>query len=78
MKVYELIQELAQFDANDKVNFRVKAKFDTDVIAEFNRDDENDEQEVTVMAEFNDYVDFNEIVPSTRYNQDEIIIDLEY
>ena len=78
MTVYELIQELTQFDANADVNFKVRAKFDTDVIAEFDRDNENDEQEVLVMAEFNDYVDFNEIMPSTRYKQDGITIDLEY
>lgn len=78
MTVYELIQELVQFDANADVNFRVKAKFDTDVIAEFNRGDENDEQEVTVKAEFNDYVDFDEIEPGMRYSQEEVTIKLEY
>lgn len=78
MTVYELIQELVQFDANAQVNFRVRAKFDTDVIAKFDRNDESDEQEVLVMAEFNDYVDFNEIVLSARYKQDGITIDLEY
>ena len=78
MTVYELIQELAQFDANAEVNFKVRAKFDTDVIAEFDRNNEDDEQEVLVMAEFNDYVDFDGIEPGMRYSQEEVTINLEY
>ena len=35
--------------------------FDADVEAEFDRENENDTQEVTVTAEFDDYVDFSDI-----------------
>lgn len=42
MTVYELIQELSRYDADTEVNFHVKADFDTDVDAEFDRDNEND------------------------------------
>lgn len=78
MKVYELIQELAQFDANTIVNFKVRAGFHTNVIAKFNRDDEDDKQEVEVFIEFNDEVEYDEIIPSTRYHSDEVTINLEY
>lgn len=61
MTVYELIQELSQYKADTKVEFHVKAEFDTDVEAEFDRNNENDTQEVTVTAEFNDDVSFDEI-----------------
>lgn len=54
MKVYELIQDLVQFKPDTEVEFHVKAKFDTDVEAEFDRNNENDTQEVTVTAEFDD------------------------
>lgn len=42
MKVYELIQELSRFKADTEVNFHLKADFDTDVDAEFDRDNEDD------------------------------------
>ena len=61
MKVYELIQELSQYKADTEVEFHVKATFDTDVEAEFDRDNENDTQEVTVTAEFDEDVDFDDI-----------------
>ena len=61
MKVYELIQELSQYRADTEVEFHVKATFDTDVEAEFDRDNESDTQDVTVTAEFDEYVDFDDI-----------------
>lgn len=61
MKVYELIQELSQYKADTDVEFHVKAKFDTDVEAEFDRDNESDTQDVTVTAEFDEDVDFDNI-----------------
>ena len=49
MKVYELIQELSQYKADTEVEFHVNARFDTDVEAEFDRDNESDTQDVTVI-----------------------------
>ena len=79
MTVYELIQELSQYKSDTEVIFKVYAEFDTDVEAEFDREDENDIQEVTVTAEFDDYVDFDDI---SDYERDRyrpcIEINLEY
>lgn len=47
-----------QFKPDTEVEFHVKAKFDTDVEAEFDRNNENDTQEATVTAEFDEDVDF--------------------
>lgn len=79
MTVYELIQELSQFKADTKVEFHVKAKFDTDVEAEFNRNNNDDVQYVTVMAEFDEDVDFNDIEDHERYTAiPRVTINLEY
>lgn len=61
------------------MEFHVKAKFDTDVEAEFDRNNENDTQEVTVTAEFDEDVDFYEIDDNegSVYNQ-RITFNLEY
>lgn len=79
MKVYELIQELSQYKADTEVEFHVKATFDTDVEAEFDRDNERDTQDVTVTAEFDEDVDFDDIEDneSNRYHPC-ITINLEY
>lgn len=79
MKVYELIQDLVQFKPDTEVEFHVKAKFDTDVEAKFDRNNENDTQEVTVTAEFDEDVDFYEIDDSecSVYNP-RITFNLEY
>lgn len=61
MTVYELIQELSKYRADTEVRFHIKARFDTDVKAEFDRENENDTQEVTVMAEFDEDVTFDDI-----------------
>ncbi len=66
MTVYELIQELSQYNADTEVRFKVNAEFDTDVEAEFDREDENDTQTVTVIAGFDDNVDFNDISDHER------------
>ena len=57
--VYELIQELSRYRAETEVKFHVKAKFTTDVEAEFDRESEDDVQEVTVDAEFDEDVDID-------------------
>lgn len=79
MTVYELMQELAQYKADTRVNFHVKAEFDTDVEAEFDRENEHDKQEVTVTAIFNEDVDFDDILNHEyhRYSPN-ITINLEY
>ena len=68
-----------QFKPDTEVEFHVKAKFDTDVEAEFDRNNENDTQEATVPAEFDEDVDFYEIDDSegSVYNP-RITFKLEY
>lgn len=79
MKVYELIQELSRFKADTEVDFHVKASFDTDVEAEFDRDNEEDMQEVTVIAEFDEDVDFDEIEDNEgNIYYPNVTINLEY
>lgn len=79
MRVYELIQELVQHDADAEVKFRVKADFDTNVVADFDRSNENDEQDVTVYVEFDEDVDFVEISNTTMFGQlKEVTVSLEY
>lgn len=79
MTVYELIQELSQYEADTEVEFHVNAEFNTDVEAEFDRNDENDIQEVTVTAEFDEDVYFDEIIDNEgmRYHPN-ITINLVY
>ena len=79
MKVYELIQELSQYKADTEVEFHVKATFDTDVEAEFDRDNESDTQDVTVTAEFDEDVSFDDIEDNERSRiHPNITINLEY
>ena len=79
MTVYELIQELSQYKSDTEVIFKVYAEFDTDVEAEFDREDENDIQEVTVTAGFDNNVDFNDISDHERERYRPYIeINLEY
>ena len=79
MTVYELIQELSNYNADTEVRFKVNAEFNTDVEAEFDREDENDIQTVTTIAEFDDNVDFNDISDHERDRYRPYIeINLEY
>lgn len=84
MTVYELIQELSQYNADTEVKFHCEAEFDTDVKAEFDRENENDTQEVTVTASFDDEVDFYDIddyEPMRKRNWQKdpfIVINLSY
>lgn len=80
MTVYELIQELAKYNPDTRVDFHVIAKFETDVKAEFNREIEDDIQEVTVDAKFDDDVDFEDIDDheSNRFGEKYIQINLSY
>lgn len=79
MTVYELIQKLAKYEGGTEVEFHVKAEFSTDVEAKFDRDDENDKQEVTVDAEFDEDVDFYDIddYSGSSYNP-RVVINFEY
>lgn len=61
MKVYELIQKLSNYNADTEVRFHVNGEFETDVEAEFDRDNEDDVQDVTVTAEIDDDVEFEDI-----------------
>lgn len=79
MTVYELIQELTNYKGDTEVRFHVQAEFSTDVKAEFDREDENNTQEVTVDAGFDEDVDFYDIddFSDSRYSP-RIVINLEY
>lgn len=84
MKVYELIQELSRYNADTEVKFHCEAEYDTDVKAEFDRENEDDTQEVTVTTSFNDDVDFDgiddyeETHKRTRRKDPFIVINLSY
>ncbi len=76
MRVYELIQELAQYSADTEVVFHVEAKLDLDVEAEFDRSDEDDTQDVTVEAKISDDFEFEDITDN-GYNRN-VTINLTY
>ena len=79
MKVYELIQELAQYKPDTEVEFHVKASIDVDVEAEFDRSNENDTQDVTVTAEIDENFEFDDITDNERSTwRPNITINLEY
>lgn len=80
MTVYELIQELARYKPDTQVRFRVEAEFDADVEAEFDRTDENDKQNVTVTAKFDEEVNYDDIYDheNLHYGVPHIRIDLKY
>jgi len=73
MKVYELIQELSQFNAETEIKFKADINFDVDVKATFDRDNENDIQEVTVNAEFDDLLDYDDIINNQNKSWDKNI-----
>lgn len=84
MTVYELIKELSQYNADTEVRFNFKGDFETDVKATFDRNSEDDEQEVTVEVEFDDYLDYEDISDyepmssRTRQKDPFIVINLSY
>ena len=84
MTVYELIQELSQYNSDTEVRFNFKGKFEADVKATFDRSSEDDEQEVTAEVEFDDYLDYEDISDyepmSSRTWQKEpyIVVNLSY
>ena len=80
MKVYELIQELAKYDANTEVHFHAVCNYKKEKKTKFNRDNEDDEQEVTINCEFDDDVEYDGIrdYENARYGLPHIQIDLKY
>lgn len=78
MTVYELVQELVQYDADAEVRFNVKGQMDFNTFAEFDREDENDQQEVTVTVDIDDNFEFDCIRDWTNANHKMIEINLEY
>ena len=59
MTVYELIQELTQFDANKEVIFKIESDFNTYVEAEFDRNNEDDIQEVKAKVSVDEEIEFD-------------------
>lgn len=80
MTVYELIQELSQYNAERQVRFHVDADLDIDVEAKFDRNDENDIQDVTVTADIDEDFEFDDIsdYENARYGMKYIQINLTY
>lgn len=78
MRVYELIQELSRYSADTEVKFHVNAKYSTDIEAEFDRESEDDAQEVTVDVEFDDDVKIEEIEDRENRAFRDIVINLKY
>lgn len=83
MTVYELIQELSQYNADTEVKFNFKGNFESDVKATFDRSSEDDEQEVTAEVEFDDNLDYEDISnyepKYSRWQKDPfIVINLSY
>lgn len=77
MTVYELIQELSKYNADTEVRFHVNAEFSADVEVEFDRENENDVQEVTVDTEFDEYVDLDSVM-NKESTLREVIINFKY
>ncbi len=79
MKVYELIQALAQYESDTEVVFHVNADLDLDVEAEFDRSKEDDTQEVTVTAKIDEEFDYDDIQDNERRSWNKnITINLVY
>lgn len=77
MTVYELIQELTRYNADDEVEFHAKAEYSADVEAEFDGDNENDVQEVTVDTEFDEDVKYDG-ANQCWWDKHKVVIDLKY
>lgn len=78
MRVYELIQELSRYSADTEVKFHVNAEYSTDIEAQFDRESEDDVQEVTVDVEFDDDVEIEEIEDRENRAFRDIVINLKY
>lgn len=78
MTVYELVQELVQYDSDAKVRFNATGQMYVDTFAEFNREDENDQQEVIVKVDIDNYFEFDYIKDYPNRNPKIIEINLKY
>lgn len=84
MTVYELIQELSQYNADTEVKFNFKGKFEADVKATFDRDSEDDEQEVTAEVEsdvnldYENISDYQSMYSRTSQKEPYIVVNLSY
>lgn len=76
--VYELMQELSKYNADDKVEFHLKDTFPLDVKAEFDRNNENDVQEVTVDADIDEDFSYDGVRLDAYGNFRRVYIDLAY
>lgn len=61
MKVYEMIQTLAKYDADAEVHFHADFEYSVDAEAKFDRDNPDDVQDVTIDAEFDDDLELKEV-----------------
>lgn len=77
MTVYELIQELSKYNADDEVEFHVKAKYSDYIEAEFDRDNEDDIQEVTVDLDFDEDVEYDGMMQK-YWDKNTVVVDLKY
>lgn len=76
MKVYEMIQELAQFKPDTEVVFDFNGTFDADMEATVDLEGE-EEQTVSGEVDFDDRLSFDEIEDKERY-YNQAVIKLEY
>lgn len=78
MTVYELIQQLSKYKADTEVTFHVNANLSVDVEAEFDRENADDVQIVTVDTTFDADIDFDEIEDRERKIYRDIVVNLYY
>ncbi len=76
--VYELIQELSKYNADDEVEFHLKDTMTFDTKAELDRDNEDDTQEVTVDVDIDEDFSYDGVRLDAYGNYRKVFIDLEY
>ena len=76
--VYELIQELSKYNADDEVEFHLKDKMTFDTKAEFDRNNEEDTQEVTVDIDIDDDFQYDGVRLDAYGKCRKVFIDLEH
>lgn len=72
-----MIQELTRYKANDEVIFHVTAEYTADAEVEFDRENENDIQEVAIDTKFDEDVDFINI-GLRRWDKSKTVVYLKY
>lgn len=76
--VYELIQELSKYNADDEVEFHLKDKMTFDTKADFDRNNEEDAQEVTVDIDIDEDFQYDSVRLDAYGKYRKVFIDLEY